>query len=137
MTDIGKIVAVRALRRELDLPDKYLLVPLEEDLPSLADATPFGFEGLQLQVDPTGTQRLVEGNFAAHPPFTVCCSKSQHHLTYDSAGFEDARSAETIAACEDVEVEDDVIGVAWAARSYGPVGTGKAINNLYMLQISV
>ena len=41
-----------------------------------------------------------------------CCCKLQHHLTYDNAGFEDARSAETITECEDVEVENDVIGVA-------------------------
>ena len=64
VTDIGKLASVRALRRELGLPDKYLLVPLEEDLPSLADAVPFGFEGLQLQVDPTGTEVLLEGDIS-------------------------------------------------------------------------
>lgn len=64
VTDIGKLVAVRALRSDLGLPDKYLLVPLEQDLPSLAAAVPFGFEGLQLQLDPTGTKRLLEGYIA-------------------------------------------------------------------------
>jgi hypothetical protein len=62
VTDLGRMAAVRALRRELALPDKYRLVPYEEDLPSLADATPFGFEAMQLQLDPEATNVLLEGN---------------------------------------------------------------------------
>ena len=64
VTDIGKLVAVRALRGQLGLPDKYQLVPLEKDLPALADAVRFGFEGLLLQLDPLGTKQLLEGNIA-------------------------------------------------------------------------
>lgn len=43
VTDISKLTAIRALRRDLGLPDKCMLVPFEEDLPSQADAIPFGF----------------------------------------------------------------------------------------------
>ncbi|DBA98266.1 TPA: hypothetical protein ACH3X1_001189 [Trebouxia sp. C0004] len=61
VTYLGRMAAVRALRRDLGMLDKYKLVPYEEDLPSLADTTPFGFEAMQLQLDPEATNVLLEG----------------------------------------------------------------------------
>ncbi len=62
VTDLRRMADVRALRRDLGMPDKYKVVPCEEDLPSLADATPFGFEAMQLQLDPEATNVLLEGS---------------------------------------------------------------------------
>ncbi|KAL3157327.1 hypothetical protein ABBQ32_011811 [Trebouxia sp. C0010 RCD-2024] len=89
VTDIGKLTAIRALRRDLGLPDKFL-VPFEEDLPSLADAVPFGFEAMQLQLDPTQTEGLLEG-------------------------FEDERSAEEKGEDDDHDNEQVGRGVSLAA----------------------
>ncbi len=41
--------------------DKYTLVPYEKDLASLADATPFDFEAMQLQLDTEAANLLLEG----------------------------------------------------------------------------
>ena len=59
--DISRVAAIRALRKDLELPDKYPLVPCLEDLPKLADATPFGFEALQMQVDPSAKEVNLQG----------------------------------------------------------------------------
>lgn len=60
-SDIGRLAAIRALREHLNLPDKYKLVPHMGDLPSLAKATPFGFEAMQMAIDPSGQDIILQG----------------------------------------------------------------------------
>ena len=52
---------MRVLRKALKLPDRYRLIPFPEGRPSLAASQPFGFEAMQLQMDRSGTQTLVDG----------------------------------------------------------------------------
>ena len=60
-SEIGRLAAIRALREHLNLPDKYKLVPHMGDLPSLAKATPFGFEAMQMAIDPSGQDIILQG----------------------------------------------------------------------------
>ena len=60
-SNIGRLAAIRALRRQLKLPDKYKLVPYMEDMRSLALATPFGFEAMRLSMDPSGQDIILQG----------------------------------------------------------------------------
>ncbi|KAL0020216.1 hypothetical protein WJX77_003786 [Trebouxia sp. C0004] len=96
VTYLGRMAAVRALRRDLGMLDKYKLVPYEEDLPSLADTTPFGFEAMQLQLDPEATNVLLEGVDDEPLGDGVALASASYGPSYAGANVAAIRPAATV-----------------------------------------